>query len=56
MVTVRARVIDAETFSLEVEDSGIGLGPEGLAHLFTKFQQPDASASKPTRAQAWGWP
>ena len=45
-VSVRARALDAETFRLEVEDTGIGIRAEDLARLFAEFQQLDASASK----------
>jgi CheY-like chemotaxis protein len=45
-VTVRAKVEDAESFRLEVEDTGIGIRPEDIARLFSEFQQLDASASK----------
>src|SRR5437588_6747955 len=45
-VTIRLRAEGEDAFHLEVEDSGIGIGPENLGRLFVEFQQLDASMSK----------
>ena len=45
-VTIRLRAEGEDAFRLEVEDSGIGIGPENLGRLFVEFQQLDASMSK----------
>ena len=45
-VTVRVRTEGAESFRLEVEDSGIGIRTEDLSSLFVEFQQLDASTAK----------
>jgi signal transduction histidine kinase len=45
-VEVRARPEGAHEFRIEVEDSGIGIKPEDLEHLFTEFKQLDSSKAK----------
>src|SRR5207237_1290138 len=45
-VTRRARPEAADTYRLEVEDTGIGIRPEDLGRLFVEFQQLDAGAAK----------
>ena len=45
-VTVRARPASADTFRLEVEDTGTGIAPEDLGRLFVEFEQLDAGAAK----------
>ena len=46
LVTVRAATEGAESFRLEVEDTGPGIQPDDLARLFVEFQQLDAGAAK----------
>jgi signal transduction histidine kinase len=38
-VTVRARIDDAETAIVEVEDTGVGIGEEALSTVFEAFKQ-----------------
>jgi protein-histidine pros-kinase len=45
-VTMRAAVEDADSFRIEVEDSGIGIESVDLDRLFVEFQQLDASIAK----------
>jgi PAS domain S-box-containing protein len=45
-VTVRARPDGAESFRLEVQDTGIGIKAEDFGRLFVEFQQLDASTAK----------
>jgi PAS domain S-box-containing protein len=45
-VTVRAVPEGDAFFRLEVEDTGVGIAPEDLGHLFIEFQQLDGGASK----------
>ncbi len=45
-VTVRVAAEGAETFRLEVEDTGVGIKPEDVSRLFVEFQQLDASTAK----------
>ncbi len=45
-VVIRTSCEGAETFRLEVEDTGIGIKPEDLGRLFGEFQQLDASTAK----------
>jgi signal transduction histidine kinase len=45
-VTVRARAESAETFALEVEDTGVGIAPGDLGRLFVEFHQLDAGITK----------
>ena len=45
-VRVRARPVADDRFCLEVEDDGIGIGPDDLDRLFVEFQQLDTSAAK----------
>jgi PAS domain S-box-containing protein len=45
-VIVRARPEKNDMFSLEVEDTGIGIAPDDLSRLFIEFQQLDAGAAK----------
>jgi protein-histidine pros-kinase len=45
-VTIRARPRDPDTLLLEVEDTGGGVAPEDLGHLFVEFQQLDAGLGK----------
>jgi PAS domain S-box-containing protein len=45
-VVVRVRPEEADTFVLEVEDTGIGIRPEDLVRLFVEFQQLDGSMAK----------
>jgi PAS domain S-box-containing protein len=47
-IAVRALVVDATRWRLEVEDNGPGIAPEHLHRLFRKFEQIDAS---PARSQ-----
>jgi protein-histidine pros-kinase len=35
-----------DMFQIDVEDTGVGIAPEDLDHLFVEFQQLDASAAK----------
>ena len=46
VVTIRARPEGSDRFRIEVEDNGIGIGPEDQQRLFVEFQQLDASAGK----------
>src|SRR5205807_362320 len=45
-VTLRAGPEAADTYRIEVEDTGIGIRPEDLGRLFVEFQQLDAGAAK----------
>jgi signal transduction histidine kinase len=45
-VTIVMRPDGAETFMLEVKDTGIGIKPEDIPRLFVAFQQLDSSTSK----------
>jgi len=45
-VTVRVLPEQADTYRIEVEDTGIGIRPEDLGRLFVEFQQLDAGAAK----------
>jgi signal transduction histidine kinase/ActR/RegA family two-component response regulator len=45
-VTIRLKLIDPYTWSLEVTDSGIGMPPEALQKLFTEFYQVDSAPSR----------
>jgi protein-histidine pros-kinase len=45
-VIVRIQPESADTFRLEVEDTGIGIKPEDLGRLFVEFQQLDAALTK----------
>ncbi|HEX9244874.1 MAG TPA: PAS domain S-box protein, partial [bacterium] len=45
-VTVRVGPEEADTYRIEVEDTGIGIRPEDLGRLFVEFQQLDAGAAK----------
>jgi PAS domain S-box-containing protein len=45
-VTVRATAIDADSFRLEVEDTGVGIAAADLGRLFVEFQQLEAGAAK----------
>jgi signal transduction histidine kinase/DNA-binding response OmpR family regulator len=45
-VTLRVKPDGIDRFRLEVEDTGIGIGPEDLGRLFVEFQQLEAGAAK----------
>ena len=45
-IMIRAMPEQPDWFRLEVEDTGIGIHPEQVSRLFTKFQQLDAGAAK----------
>ena len=45
-VVVRIRPEGAESFRVEVEDTGVGIRPEDIGRLFVEFQQLDASMAK----------
>jgi PAS domain S-box-containing protein len=45
-VVVRAMPRDEAEFTLEVEDSGIGISPDDVDRLFVEFQQLDAGVAK----------
>jgi PAS domain S-box-containing protein len=45
-VSVRVAPEGAELFRIEVEDTGIGISPEGIERLFVEFQQLDTSLGK----------
>jgi len=45
-VTVRVGPEEADSYRVEVEDTGIGIRPEDLGRLFVEFQQLDAGAAK----------
>ena len=45
-MTVRVGPEDADTYRIEVEDTGIGIRPEDLGRLFVEFQQLKAGAAK----------
>ncbi|HVU04981.1 MAG TPA: PAS domain S-box protein [Polyangiaceae bacterium] len=46
VVTVRVLPEGTDFFRIDVEDTGIGIPPDGLAKLFVEFQQLDASSAK----------
>jgi protein-histidine pros-kinase len=45
-IDVRIRPDGPAMFRIDVEDSGVGIAPENLRHLFVEFHQLDASAAK----------
>ncbi len=45
-ISIRIGPETADTFRLDVEDSGIGIAPEAFGRLFVEFQQLDASTAK----------
>jgi PAS domain S-box-containing protein len=45
-VVIRAVPEGSDTFRVDVEDTGIGIGAEQIPRLFVEFQQLDASAAK----------
>ncbi len=45
-VTIRARVVDDDTFRVEVEDTGIGVAAGDLGRLFVEFQQLESGSGK----------
>lgn len=45
-VHLRMKPEDADSYRIEVEDSGIGIKPEDIPRLFVEFQQLDASVAK----------
>lgn len=45
-ISVRIKAQGEETFVLEVEDTGMGITPEGIERLFIEFQQLDSSTTK----------
>jgi signal transduction histidine kinase len=45
-VTVRVGPAGPEIFSIEVEDTGVGVAPEDLDRLFVEFQQLDAATGR----------
>jgi len=53
-VTLRARPEAADTYRIEVEDTGIGIRPEDLGRLFVEFQQLDAGAAKKHKGTGLG--
>jgi len=53
-VTVRVGPEDADTYRIEVEDTGIGIRPEDLGRLFVEFQQLDAGAAKKHKGTGLG--
>ena len=54
-ITVRVRLENDDHFRIEVEDSGIGIGPEDLSQLFLEFRQLDATAAKNIPERVWAW-
>ena len=53
-VTLRAGPEAADTYRIEVEDTGIGIRPEDLGRLFVEFQQLDAGAAKKHKGTGLG--
>ena len=53
-VIVRVKPEGADRFRLEVEDTGIGIGPEDIGRLFVEFQRPDSSAAQKDQGAGLG--
>ncbi|MET0341124.1 MAG: response regulator [Polyangiales bacterium] len=45
-VDVRVRAVGTHEFRLEVEDTGIGIDPDGINRLFVEFEQLDRGSTK----------
>jgi signal transduction histidine kinase len=53
-VTIAARVIEGGV-ELAVRDTGIGIAPGALPHVFDEFRQADGTTSRKYGAPGWGW-
>ena len=53
-VIVRVKPEGADRFRLEVEDTGIGIGPEDIGRLFVEFQRPESSAAQKDQGAGLG--
>ena len=51
---VRTRYEDEHFFRVEVEDSGIGIAPEGMSKLFVEFEQLNSGMSKTHQGSGLG--
>ena len=45
-ITIRGLAVDADSFRLEVEDTGTGIQPEDIDKLFVEFQQLEPTTTK----------
>jgi len=53
-VIVRVKPEGADRFRLEVEDTGIGIGPEDIGRLFVEFQRPESSVAQKDQGAGLG--
>ena len=54
VINVNANVVgDTALLSLEVSDTGIGIDPEKLSHIFEKFSQADGSTTREYEGTGW---
>jgi hypothetical protein len=47
---------DGDHVAITVRDSGIGIAPGFLGHVFERFRQADATTTASTAASGWDWP
>jgi signal transduction histidine kinase len=47
---------DGEHVAITVRDSGIGIAPGFLGHVFERFRQADATTTRQHGGLGWAWP